>query len=97
MRSEEVKAQQRAIRETHGVASDYVMFEYVRELHEGQVAWDGYVNVFKLREHPKAKRCYAWSYDDRGELKTVTVLEIPPVNSARSAVQVAIAAKARQG
>jgi hypothetical protein len=33
--------------------------------------------------------------DDDKEMKTVTVLEIPPVDSAQTAVRVAIAAKAR--
>ncbi len=96
LETDEIKAQRRAIEESHGVDSEYVSFQHVRELFEEQVAWDGYVNVFTLHKHPHAKRCYAWSYDNRGTLKTVTVLEIPPVDSPESAVKVAIAAKARE-
>jgi len=52
--------------------------------------------VFKLIRHPKAKHCFAWSYQDDNETKVTAVLEIPPVNSAETAVKVAIAAKGRQ-
>ena len=42
---------------------------------------------------PKSKRAYAWSYregpNDEGE-RFVAVLEIPPVDSAKQAVQVQI-------
>ena len=67
----------------------------VRELFNGQVAWEGRVRHFRLIDHPKAKRCYVWSYQDGKETKTVTVLEIPPVDSPESAVKVAIAAEAK--
>jgi hypothetical protein len=73
----------------------HVASEPVIELFEGQVAWDGVVEVFDLEGHPKAERCYAWSYEEEGELQYVTVLEIPPVDSAETAVKVAIAAKSR--
>jgi hypothetical protein len=63
---------------------------------DGKTAWDGVVEVFRLIRHPKAKHCFAWSYQDGHETKTTAVLEIPPVNSAESAVKVAIAAKARE-
>jgi hypothetical protein len=60
------------------------------------VAWEGDVEVYELLCHPKAKRCYAWSYEDGGQIKTVAVLEIPPVDSAETAVKVAIAAQAKK-
>jgi hypothetical protein len=49
--------------------------------------------VFDLTGHPKAKRCYAWSHlDGANDERTrfVAVLEIPPVDSAVSAVRVQI-------
>ena len=53
----------------------------------------GEVEVFDLDGHPKAKRAYAWSHregqDDNGE-RFVTVLEIPPVDSAVTAVRASI-------
>jgi hypothetical protein len=60
------------------------------------VAWDGVVETFELGGHPKAKRCHAWSYEENGETQYVIVLELPPVDSAESAVKVAIAARAQQ-
>ena len=53
--------------------------------------WEGVVESFALTGHPKAKRCYAWSYQDKGETEYVNVLEIPLVVSPQTAVQAAIA------
>jgi hypothetical protein len=61
------------------------------------MAWDGVVETFDLQGHAKAKRCHAWSYEENGETQYTTVLEIPPVDSAETAVKVAIAAKAKGG
>jgi len=66
------------------------------EQSEGQTAWEGTVEVFDLIGHPQATRAYAWSYRDGDQIKSVTILEIPPVDSPQSAVKVAIAAKAKQ-
>jgi hypothetical protein len=56
--------------------------------------WAGEVEVFEIRGHPKAKRCYAWAYKE-GEkdehARYIAVLEIPPVKSPQTAVQAAIA------
>jgi hypothetical protein len=86
-----------AIRATHGCESLHVESVPVKEVFEDQTAWEGTVEVFDLVGHLKAKRAYAWSYRDGDQNKTVTVLEIPPVNSPQSAVKVAIAEKARRG
>ena len=61
-----------------------------------KVAWDGVVEVFRLVGHPKARRCYAWSYTEGKETRFVTVLEIPPVESAQTAVRAAIASEAKK-
>lgn len=65
----------------------------VHEVFQGKTVWQGDVEVFDLDGHPKAKRAYAWSHLD-GEkderTRFVAVLEIPPVDSARRAVQVQI-------
>lgn len=55
--------------------------------------WEGDVEVFDLTGHPKAKRAYAWSHlDGENDERTrfVAVLEIPPVESAETAVRVQI-------
>lgn len=87
---------QKAIRATHGAGSRYVRSVPVREVFNDLVAWEGTVEVFDLIDHPKAKRCYAWSFQDGRQTRSVTVLELPPVDSPETAVKVAIAAKARQ-
>jgi len=67
----------------------------VHEVFRGQTVWQGDVEVFDLKGHPKAKRAYGWSHpegkDDKDE-RFVTVLEIPPVKSAQTAVQASIVA-----
>jgi len=63
----------------------------VVDLFRDKVSWDGVVEVFDLEGHPKAKHCYAWSYIARNDVQYVTVLELPPVDSAESAVRVAVA------
>ena len=64
---------------------------------EGQVVWDGIVEVFDLQGHPKAMRCYSFYFvQDNGKTVIKTVLGIPPVDSEISAVRTAIAGTARK-
>src|SRR5688572_2104093 len=84
-----------AIQATHGCASRHFTTIPVTEMFRGKIAWQGDVEVFDLIKHPKAQHCYAWSYDDNGTTHTTAVLGIPPVDSAETAVKVAIAAKAK--
>jgi hypothetical protein len=96
MQPEKIKELQDAIRKTHGCDSSHVKSVPVTERYAGEVAWQGTVEVFDLVGHPKAKRAYAWSYRDGDQIKSVAVLEIPPVDSPGSAVKVAIAIKGRR-
>ncbi len=80
----------------HGCESLHVESVPVKEVFEGQTAWQGTVEVFDLIGHPKAKRAYAWTHRVGDQNKTVAVLEIPPVDSPESAVKVAIASKDRK-
>lgn len=91
----DVQLLQKAIRETHGCDSQHVESVPVVEQFGNKIAWQGTVEVFDLVGHPKAKRAYAWTYRDGDQNKTIAVLEIPPVDSAQSAVKVAIASKGR--
>lgn len=96
MQPKNVQSLRDAIKATHGCHSRYVESVPVHEVFQGQTAWRGTVEVFDLMGHSKAKRVYAWQYeDDDKQTKTVAVLEIPPVDSAQTAVKVAIASKAR--
>ena len=58
---------------------------------------EGVVESFALSNHPKAKRCYAWSYQDKGETQYVAGLEIPPVTSAQTAVRASVVAEGKKG
>jgi hypothetical protein len=61
----------------------------VHEVFQGKTLWQGDVEVFDLTGHPKAKRCYGWSYGEPEEF--ITILELPPVDSPESAVKVGVA------
>lgn len=77
----------------HGRRADYAETVPVHEVFRGQTVWKGQVEVFNPTGHPKAKRAHGWSHvdgkSDVGE-RSVAVLEIPPVDSAVTAVRVQI-------
>jgi len=95
-RSNYLEELQNAIRAGHGCESLHVSTSKVRGFLENRLAWQGEVETFDLIGHPKAKRCYAWGDEENGQLFTTAVLELPPVDSPSTAVDVAIAAKARR-
>jgi hypothetical protein len=68
----------------------------VTEAFQQQIVWKGVVEVFALKEHPKAKRAYGWNIGEGADATYTAVLEIPPVDSAETAVKVAIAAGGRR-
>ncbi|HEV7926051.1 MAG TPA: hypothetical protein VGR14_11875, partial [Verrucomicrobiae bacterium] len=61
----------------------------VHEVYEGKTVWQGDVEVFALTGHPKANRCYGWTYGEPEQF--ITILELPPVDSAAAAVKVGVA------
>jgi hypothetical protein len=63
----------------------------VHAVFRDKTVWKGEVEVFQLFNHPITTRCYAWSRDKGpNDESFVSVLETPPVNSAKRAVQVQI-------
>lgn len=56
----------------------------------GLTIWKGNVEVFDLKEHPTAKTCYAWKYNDGERSKIFSILGSKLVNSAQKAVQAMI-------
>jgi hypothetical protein len=91
--SEYIKELKAVIRHCYGVESEHVESVPIKEVHDGKTVWDGIVEVFNLKNHPKTTRAYAWSYetDDPNQgPHHVTVLHIHPVKSARDAVKAAI-------
>ncbi len=87
---------QTAIRNLHGCESQYLETVPVTETFQGKTVWQGDVEVFEIRGHPKATHAYAWSHKaGKGDKETryITVLQIPPVTSPETAVRAAIAAE----
>ena len=81
-----------AIRVNHGASARHVTANYVREEFRGETVWDGDVQVFELADHPDVDRCYAWEYEtDDGKRLVATVLGVPPITSALTAVHAYIA------
>jgi hypothetical protein len=90
--SEYLKKLKEAIKATHDCHATHVASEPIKEVFRGKVAWEGKVEVF-LVEHPRAEKCYAWGHhDEKGGWEITTVLEIPPVISAETAVRASIVA-----
>src|SRR5260221_9145668 len=77
------------IEHLHKCAAHWLRSDHVREDFNGKTVWEGDVEVFGVTGHPKAKRCYGWSYGEPEEF--ITILELPPVDSAQSAVKVGVA------
>jgi hypothetical protein len=90
---EYIEQLQSVILHLHACKSAWVETVPVHEVFRGETVWQGDVEVFDLIGHPKAKRCYAWSHLDGPKderTRFVAVLEIPPVESAETAVRVQI-------
>lgn len=85
---------QKAIRNLHGCDSEHVKSVHVKEEFQGQVLWDGKVELFKLIDHKTAKEAYAWAYlDAKQQAQYVTVLHVGPIDSPEKAVKAMIAAR----
>jgi hypothetical protein len=66
------------------------------DLFKSDTAWTRIIESFTLTGHPRAKRCFAWSYRVNGETQFINVLEIPPVVSSQKAVRTAIVSKRKK-
>ena len=89
-----------AVSQLHNCGATWRETVPVHEVFQGKTVWQGDVEVFDLHGHAKAKRAYAWSHregkNDEGE-RFVAVLEIPPVESALTAVRVQIVKDIKTG
>ena len=87
---------QKVIRHLHGCESVHVFTTPIREFFQGQLIWDGAVETFTIKDHPRASMCYAWAYQgDDGKTHYTAILRIPPVDSPQSAVKAAIASQVK--
>lgn len=87
-----INQSEKAIFDLHGCKSKWIESVPVKEVFQDQTVWEGIVEVFELIGHPKAKKCYAWSYivDESGKRKFIAVLHEGPVDSPQSAVRALI-------
>ena len=91
-RRDYLKTSEDAILRLHECQAEFVESVSVCETFQGETVWDGQVEVFSIRGHPKAKRAYAWGHIAEPENETmryVTVLELPPITSPQTAVRAA--------
>jgi hypothetical protein len=93
-----IEALEKAILDLHGCKATWVESIPVKEAFEGETVWEGIVQVFDLIDHPKAKRCYAWSHGLEGSKKHrfFAVLQQGVIDSAEKAVRAAIANEAHR-
>lgn len=84
------------IQRLHRCEASHTRTEEVNEIVNGRTLWAGKVEVFALLGHDEALRCYAWGHLNEGEWEVTTVLAIPPVISASTAVFAALAARIKQ-
>jgi hypothetical protein len=85
---------QTAFLNVHGCDATYVETIPVVEEFQGKTIWEGDVEVFNIRGHPKATRGYGWGYTTevhgRSRRYMFAVLELPPVDSPQAAVKAVI-------
>lgn len=87
-----------AVARLHGAPARWFRTVPVREEHAGAVVWEGEVEVFALKGHSSAPRCYAWEEppeEEGGRPRVYAVLEVPPILSAADAVRASIVARHR--
>ena len=77
------------IHRLHGGEATHVESVPVKETFQGRTVWDGIVEVFELRGHPKTEKVYAWSHDTDDPKKPkrhVAILHLHPVTDRKSVV-----------
>jgi hypothetical protein len=81
-----------AIWRLHGLEAVHLRTVPLTEQFEGKILWQGKVETFDVSGHPEARRCFAWANEDvDGKQSYTAVLQLPPVDSERSAVRAALA------
>lgn len=79
-----------AIHKLHGAKATHRESVPVKEVFNGEMVWDGIVEVFDLHGHPKTDTAYAWLHDTGDparDAQHVTVLHIHPALSPAAAVR----------
>ena len=93
-KNEYIERLRQVIFQMHKSTSIWVESARVEGIFRGRTSWKGDVEVFDLTDHPKAKRCYGWTFGKPEHL--VTVLELPPVADAKSAVKIGVSCQVKK-
>ncbi|RNJ49138.1 hypothetical protein [Methylocystis hirsuta] len=85
------------IESQHGGTASHVESIPLKEEFNGQIVWEGVVEVFDLDGNPNATRAYAWSSPIEGSDKRrfYAVLHLGGIRSPQDAVRAAIVAEQR--
>jgi hypothetical protein len=94
--TERIRSLCEAVEKNENCAARHCYSVPVNERFQGETVWEGIVEVFELTNHPRAARCYAWRYQDGDETRYITILDVPPIVSAETAVRAAIASGAQK-
>ena len=89
---------QQVIRNVHGCESRYLESIHVLEKFEGEIVWNGTVEIFELSDPFDGRKCFAWGCVEerpRKQRRYVTVLEAPNVTSAEQAVRASLTSDSR--
>ena len=90
MNNKHIDELREAIHRLHGGQATHHESVPVKEVFNGETVWDGIVEVFHLKGHPKTDTVYAWMHDTGDPDKPfrhVTVLRIHPALSPLAAVR----------
>jgi len=82
----------RVIETQHRAKAEFARSVRVLRAHNNSKMWDGVVHIFNLRDHPEAKRAYAWSVPVDGHPKPryFAVLHSAKIRTPLDAVQAAV-------
>ena len=99
MKDTSAEALKHIIESQHGGTATFAKSVRVLPSKTKQGDWDGVVHLFELKDHPKAKRAYAWSSPIRGSTKPryFAVLHMGQVTGPVDAVRAAAAAIRKWG
>jgi hypothetical protein len=83
---------QDAVQRLHKCEAIHMKTVSVLESFQGRTIWEGNVEVFEVKGHPRAARCFAWLLQEDGDCpRCVALLDTWPVTSPGTAVRTAIA------
>ena len=95
-----VEQLKRVIESQHGGTATFAQSLRLYPANAKRVDWDGIVHVFDLKDHPKAKRAYAWSASilgSAGGSRFFAVLHMGRITGPVEAVKAAAVAIRKSG